>query len=77
MSIGKTAAQLEREIMERLRGSAARAALYRVVVVPQGDGSWSTSSEAIMGRTISPDCDHAVDAIARDMRVKYHLETGY
>ena len=77
MSIGKTATQLEKMIMERLRGNPSGSVLYRVVVAPQGGGAWSTNCEARMGMTISSDCGGAVDAIARDLRVTYHLESGY
>jgi len=77
MSIGKSATQLEKKIIERLRGSASRALLHRVVVIPQGNGTWSTRSEPIMGRTVSSECALAVSAIVRDLRAKYHLELGY
>jgi hypothetical protein len=77
MSIGKTATQIEKKIIERLRGSTNRALLYRVVVIPQGAGKWSARSEPIMGKTVSSECALAVSAIVRDLRAKYHLETGY
>ena len=51
--------------------------LFRVVVVPQGAGAWTTQCQPKMGMTISPACYRAVDAIERDLRRQYHLETGY
>jgi hypothetical protein len=77
MSIGKTVAQLERKITERLRGSTSLTMLFRVVVVPQGAGAWTPQCQPKMGMTISPACYRAVDAIERDLRRQYHLETGY
>jgi hypothetical protein len=77
MSIGKTATQLERMITERLRGNPGCFALYRVVVIPQAGGAWTTSCEVKMGMTISSDCERTVDAIARDLRRSYHLESGH
>jgi hypothetical protein len=77
MSIGKNATQIEKKIIERLRGSTNRALLYRVVVIPQGAGKWSTRCQPVMGKTVSSECALAVSAIVRDLRAKYHLEPGY
>jgi cation transport ATPase len=77
MTIGKTASQIERKLTERLRGNASLAMLYRVVVVPQNAGAWTTQCLAKMGMTISPDCTSAVNAIERDLRRQFHLEAGY
>jgi hypothetical protein len=77
MSIGKTASQLERKIATQLRASVSHIAIYRVLVIAQGGGTWSTHTEGKMGMTVSSASDAAVTAIATDLRREYHLDPGY
>jgi hypothetical protein len=74
MTVGKSAGDLESMLMERLRGNASCAALYRVVVIPEGDeGGWRTRCEAKMGMTILATCERTVNVVAADLRRQYHL----
>jgi hypothetical protein len=74
MTVGKTAAELEAMIMERLREHPACASLYRVVVTPAGDqGQWTADGETRMGIHIMYDCARAMKEVAQNLRRDYHL----
>jgi hypothetical protein len=75
MTVGKTAAELESMIMERLRDNPGCAALHRVVVVPEGsEGDWGVQAQPRMGMTVLDDCRRAINAIMTDLRRHHHLE---
>jgi hypothetical protein len=74
MTVGKTAAELEAMIMERVREHPACASLYRVVVTPAGDqGQWTADGETRMGIHIMYDCARAMKEVAQNLRRDYHL----
>jgi hypothetical protein len=75
MTVGKSAAELETMIMERLRDNPRCAALHRVVVVPEGsEGDWRVQAQPRMGMTVLDDCRRAINVIMADLRRHYHLE---
>jgi hypothetical protein len=74
MTVGKSAADLETMIMERLRENPACAALARVQVVPEGDeGGWTVRAQPRMGMTIVNECTRAISAIVADLRRGHRL----
>ena len=74
MTDGKTAAELEAMIMERLREHPACASLYRVVITPAGDqGQWTADGETRMGIHVMYDCARAMNEIAKTLSHDYHL----
>jgi hypothetical protein len=74
MTVGKTAAELEAMIMERVCEHPACASLYRVVVTPAGDqGQWTADGETRMGIHIMYDCARAMKEVAQNLRRDYHL----
>jgi hypothetical protein len=77
MSVGKSPAELESMIMERLRDKPGCKALYRVVVAPEGrEGGWTAQAEPKMGMTVLDDCTRAINSIVTDLRRDHHLEMG-
>jgi hypothetical protein len=74
MTAGKSPAELEAMIAERLRDIPACAAVARVVVVPEGsDGGWDANVQPRMGMTILDECRRAIGAIVTDLRREHHL----
>ena len=76
MTAGKSPAELEAMIMERLRDNPACAALARVVVIAEGsEGGWGVNVQPRMGMTILDECGRAIGAIVTDLRREHHLVT--
>ena len=74
MAVGKSAADLETMIMDRLRDNPACAALARVQVIPEGDeGGWAVHAQPRMGMTILDECTRAISAIVTDLRRGHRL----
>jgi hypothetical protein len=71
---GKSAADLETMIMERLRENPACAALARVQVVPEGDeGGWGAHAQPRMGMIILDECTRSISAVVTDLRRGHRL----
>ena len=74
MTAGKSPAELEAMIAERLRDNPACAALARVVVIPEGsEGGWGVHVQPRMGMTILDECRRAVSAVVTDLRREHHI----
>jgi hypothetical protein len=74
MTAGKSPAELEAMITERLRDNLACAALARVVIIPEGsEGGWGVHAQPRMGMTILDECTRAINAIVTDLRREHHL----
>ena len=74
MTAGKSAADLETMIMERLRENPACAALARVQVVPEGnEGGWGVHAQPRMGMIILDECTRTISAVVTDLRRGHRL----